>query len=62
MPTLQHLAGSETTEAGAIEPIRDGKFAVPGGKAMMPGKYLVRITPIAIGPGSQDGPADVQAL
>jgi hypothetical protein len=45
-------AGSGTTGAGAVVNVKDGQFQVDPKRAVKPGKYLVRVSPMP--PGSGD--------
>ena len=49
--TFEPQAGSGTTGAGTTVAIRDGQFTVPADKQIVPGKYMVRISPPEIGSG-----------
>lgn len=45
-------ASAGTTGAGAVSAIRDGKFAVGAERQIKPGKYVVRISPVPLGSGT----------
>lgn len=42
---------SGTVGSGAVENIRDGKFEVKTAKGLSPGRYVVRVSPVAPGSG-----------
>lgn len=50
--TFEPDAASGTTGPGATAPVAGGAFALPPDHAVVPGKYLVRIGPPALGSGA----------
>jgi len=49
--TIEPEASSDTKGTGASAPIRDGKFEIEKGKHLVPGHYVVRVSPETLGSG-----------
>lgn len=52
MIAFEPEAGSGTTGAGTIAEVRDGKFEIPASGNLLPGKYVVRVSPHSPGSGA----------
>lgn len=49
---FEPVAGSGTTGSGAVVEVADGKFTVPSSRPLNPGSYLVRVSPVPLGSGT----------